>query len=101
MTGTSANLRQAKAEVALAKKLQGLLVTGEASFFFKAHADRHWSEFDAWDAWCAWLPGKLTSEEWKLYQDRYENECLDHDELAAMLAIEANRVPSEWNEDGY
>jgi hypothetical protein len=95
------NLKNAKAAVALAKKLQCLLKTPEVSFFFEAHPEHNWDDFQAWDAWSAWVPGMLSDAEKKLYQESYEEECLSMEELISMLNVESNRVPSEWNADGY
>ncbi len=95
------NLKSAKTEVALAKKLQSLLKTPGVSFFFESHPERQWDEMHAEDAWNAWVPEQLSDEENKLYQERYADECLSMSELISMVNVESNRVPSSWNEDGY
>lgn len=97
----NAALKQAKAEVALAKKIQRLMETGGVCWFFEEHPEHNWDEFLAMEAWEAWSTDHLTAEEKALYDDTYAIENSSIKEIKAMAGIESNRIPSQWHESGY
>lgn len=92
---------QAKAEVALAVRLQALLRTPGAAWFFEPHPEQGWADIDALEAWESWVQAQLSVDEMALYRDRYEHEFGAVAELRQALAVDSNRIPDSWNVDGY
>ncbi|HBP5913480.1 TPA: hypothetical protein L5732_005293 [Pseudomonas aeruginosa] len=100
-TSEKAAVKQAKAEVALVKRLLVLLDTPGVSWFFQPHPEQDWSDICALEAWEAWVKTQLSETELAIFKDRYEHEFGSMDEYRSGLLVENNRIPGPGNVDGY
>jgi len=96
------SLDKAREEVALAKKLIGVLADKNVSVFFQECSNPPWSSFEALDAWNLWISRTLTEADLEIYRrtDAYID-AGDINELRAAIFVESNRIPVNHNVDGY